>query len=263
MEWFWRWSRSTFWLVNPLFLLETFLLHTLPSILSSQGILVNFSLCSIKPLLFTVWAWWFFNFCILLFYAQCWCSIFFLPSMSWRTAYVQCILSNGSRSVIEILLSYAQCWCSIFFFAFNVLKNSFCPVHLEQWQRICDWHPPLVCTMLVLNLFFCLQCLEEQLLSSSSWAMAADLWLTFDGKEKRSYLKRSGIESDTEIENSSHSVYCYLWIHALDVQCYLPPISISFVYVCIMSADNQTTIGWWWAVYMRKGWCLDMAGDMT
>jgi len=41
---------------------------------------------------------------------------FFLPSMSWRTASVQCILSKGSRSVIDILLSYAQCWCSIFFF---------------------------------------------------------------------------------------------------------------------------------------------------
>jgi hypothetical protein len=171
------------------------LLHTLPSILSSQGILVNFSLCSIKPLLFTVWAWWFFNLCILLSYAQCWCSIFFLPSMSWRTASVQCILSNGSRYVIDILLSYAQCWCSIF--------------------------------------FFCLQCLEEQLLSSASWAMTADLWLTFDGKEKRSYLKRTGIESDTEIENSNRSVHCYLWIHALDVQCNLPPLSISFVYVCI------------------------------
>jgi hypothetical protein len=189
---------------------------------------------------------------ILLSYAQCWCSIFFLSSMSWRTASVQCILSNGSRSVTDILLSYAQCWCSIIFFAFNVLKNSFCPVHLEQWQQICDWHPPLLCTMLVLNNFFCLQCLEEQLLSSASWAraadlwltssslmhnvgaqsffflqcpeeqllssvswaMAADLWLTFDGKEKRSCSKRTGIESDTEIENSNHSVHCYLWMNS-------------------------------------------------
>ncbi len=228
MEWFWRWSRSTFWLVNPLFLLETFLLHTFPSILSSQGILVNFSLCSIKPLLFT-------RFCLGLVIFK-----FLHPPLLCTMLVLNLI------------------------FAFNVLKNSFYPVHLEQWQQICDWHPPLLCTLCWCSIFFfCVQCLEEQLLSCASWAMEADLWLTFDGKEKRSYLKRTGIESDMEIENSNHSVPCYLWIHALDVQCNLPPISIPFVYACIIFGDNQTTIRWWWAVYMRKGWCLDMAGKMT
>jgi hypothetical protein len=184
--------------------------------------------------------------------------------MCWRTASVQCILSNGSRSVIDILLSYAQCWCSIIFFAFNVLKNSFCPVHLEQGQQICDWHPPLLCTMLVLNLFFsfnvlknsfCPVCLEQ-------WQQICDWHLM--GRKKDPARKGLALRVIQKLKTQIiQSTAIYEWIHALDVQCNLPPISISFVHVCIISGDNQTTIGWWWAVYMRKGWCLDMSGDMT
>jgi hypothetical protein len=71
------------------------------------------------------------------------------------------------------------------FFAFNVLKNRFGPVHLEQWQQICDWH--------------------------------------LMGRKKHPTWKGLALRVIWKLKNSNHSVHCYLWIHALDVQCDLFP----------------------------------------